>query len=108
MNKIHRNGLLALAIFAVGMVLGSRSDALLEAVGRLATTNETVVVPLPHRLEVFGEAVPLGESDLAESLSRELHANTYWHSNTLLMLQRRPRWEARVRAWLREEGVPED
>lgn len=107
-NKIHRNWLLALVIFAGGVLLGSRSDAVLEALGRVATTNETVVVPLPRKLDVFGEAIPLDQQDVAEALSRELHANTYWHSNTLLMLQRRPRWESRVRAWLREEGVPEE
>lgn len=98
----------ALALVSLGALIASRSDAVLEALGRVSTTNETVVVPLPHRLEVFGEALPLGDADIAECLSRELHANTYWHSNTLQMLQRRPRWEARVRAWLREEGVPED
>jgi hypothetical protein len=74
----------------------------------LAETNETLIVPLPHRLEVFGESIDLKDRDLAESLSRELHANTYWHSNTLLMLQRRGAWETPVRQWLREEGIPED
>jgi hypothetical protein len=80
----------------------------MEALGRVASTNETVVVPLPQKLEVFGESIPVNDPDISEALSRELHANTYWHSNTLLMLQRRPRWEARVRGWLREEGVPEE
>ncbi|MGA1380251.1 MAG: lytic transglycosylase domain-containing protein [Schleiferiaceae bacterium] len=98
----------ALALVSLGALVASRSDAVLDALGRVAATNETVPVPLPHHLEVFGEPVPLSESDIAECLSRELHANTYWHSNTLLMLQRRPRWEARVRTWLREEGVPGD
>ena len=107
-NKIHRNWLLALVIFTVGVLLGSRSDAVLDALGRVASTNETVVVPLPQKLEVFGESIPVNDPDIAEALSRELHANTYWHSNTLLMLQRRPRWEDRVRGWLREEGVPEE
>jgi hypothetical protein len=107
-NKIHRNWLLALVIFTGGVLLGSRSDALMEAIGRIATTNETVVVPLPQKLEVFGESIPVNDPDIAEALSRELHANTYWHSNTLLMLQRRQRWEARVRGWLRDEGVPEE
>ncbi len=107
-NKIHRNWLLALVIFAGGLILGSRSDAVLDALGRVASTNETVPVPLPQKLEVFGESIPVNDPDIAEALSRELHANTYWHSNTLLMLQRRPRWEARVGGWLREEGVPEE
>ena len=107
-SRVHRNGLLALVIFAGGVLLGSRSDAVLDALGRVASTNETVPVPLPQKLEVFGESIPVNDPDIAEALSRELHSNTYWHSNTLLMLQRRPRWEARVRAWLREEGVPED
>ena len=108
MNKIHRNWLLALVIFAGGLILGSRSDAVLDALGRVASTNETVPVPLPQKLEVFGESIPVNDPDIAEALSRELHANTYWHSNTLLLLQRRPRWEARVRGWLRDEGVPEE
>ncbi len=107
-NGIRRHWPLAVGFFAIGLILGSRSDAVLDALGRVASTNETVVVPLPQKLEVFGESIPLNDPDIAEALSRELHANTYWHSNTLLMLQRRPRWEARVRGWLLEEGVPEE
>ena len=107
-NGIRRHWPLAVGFFAIGLILGSRSDAVLDALGRVASTNETVVVPLPQKLEVFGESIPLNDPDIAEALSRELHANTYWHSNTLLMLQRRPRWEDRVRGWLREEGVPEE
>ena len=101
-----KNIAIGLLLLLLGLTLGSKSDEVLAALGRLAETNETLVVPLPHRLEVFRESIDLNDRDLAECLSRELHANTYWHSNTLLMLQRRGAWEAEVRQWLREEGVP--
>lgn len=103
-----KNLAIGLVLLLTGLALGSKSDEVLDALGRQAESNETLVVPLPHRIEVFGESVDLKDRDMAECLSRELHANTYWHSNTLLMLQRRGAWEAPVRQWLREEGVPED
>lgn len=100
--------LAGLGILALGVFIGSTTSGNEDAYLRLATTNSTVPVPLPKSLEVFGEAVPLHDPYVRESLSRELYSNTYWHSNTLLMLKRRTRWEATIRELLREEGVPED
>jgi hypothetical protein len=100
--------LAGLGILALGIFIGSTTSDNEDAYLRLAAANSTVPVPLPKSMEVFGEKIPLDDPFVKESLSRELYSNTYWHSNTLLMLKRRTRWEESIRSLLREEGVPED
>lgn len=97
-----------LGILALGIFIGGTTSRNEDAYFKLATSNSTVPVPLPKSMEVFGEQIPMDDPIVKESLTRELYSNTYWHSNTLLMLKRRTRWEASIRTLLREEGVPED
>lgn len=63
---------------------------------------------LPESLDFAGEAVPLSDPDVRERLDRELLVNTYWQSNTLLMIKRAHRWLPEFKSIFQEEGVPED
>ena len=45
---------------------------------------------------------------VSESLDRELLVNTYWHSNTLLMLKRAGRYFPMIEPILKKNGVPDD
>lgn len=65
-------------------------------------------LPVPENLDFAGEKVPLEMSDVQESLDRELLVNTYWHSNTFLMMKRANRWFPVIEPILKEEGVPDD
>lgn len=63
---------------------------------------------IPESLSFAGENVPLTDPDVRERLDRELLVNTYWQSNTLLMLKRANRWLPEFKQIFQEEGVPED
>lgn len=63
---------------------------------------------LPAALDFAGERVPLDNYDTRESLLRELLANTYLHSRTMLTLLATQRYFAVIEPILKENGVPED
>jgi len=65
-------------------------------------------IPVPEKADFAGEAVPLAQSDVRESLDRELLVNTYWHSNTFLMIKKSNRWFPMIEQILKEEGIPDD
>ncbi|MEN8851936.1 MAG: hypothetical protein ABF256_01590, partial [Candidatus Arcticimaribacter sp.] len=41
---------------------------------------------IPTEIEFAGETIQLKEADLIERMDKELLVNTYWQSNTILML----------------------
>lgn len=64
--------------------------------------------PLPKTMAFAGEAVPLNIPDVAERLDRELQANAYFHSNTLLALKRLQRYLPEMDRLLTANGLPAD
>ena len=70
--------------------------------------NPAYQIPLPEKLDFCGETVPLNYFDVRESLDRELQLNTYWHSQTLLLLKRSSRFFPIIESILKEKGVPDD
>lgn len=65
-------------------------------------------IPLPEKLYFAGEEVPLERPEVRERLYRELLVNTYWHSNTLLMMAQANRWLPAIEKILIAEDVPVD
>ena len=65
-------------------------------------------IPHPESLDFAGEKVPLEMVDVSEKLDRELLVNTYWQSNTMLMLKRTNRWFPMIEKILKEEEIPDD
>lgn len=63
---------------------------------------------LPPTAELAGESVPLNDPEVQERLDRELLVNTYWQSNTVLMIKRANRWIPTFQKIFKEAGVPED
>ncbi|MEX2597425.1 MAG: lytic transglycosylase domain-containing protein [Salibacteraceae bacterium] len=63
---------------------------------------------LPDQIDFAGEKVPLNLIDVKEKLDRELLVNTYWQSQTLLLIKRSNRWFPVIEKILKQEGVPED
>lgn len=63
---------------------------------------------IPNEVEFAGERVQLEEPDLLERMDKELLVNTYWQSNTVLMLKRANKFFPKIEKILREEGVPDD
>ena len=49
-------------------------------------------VPIPNDITFAGEKPPLNDLEVIERLDREMHVNTYWQSNSLLMFKRANRY----------------
>ncbi len=77
---------------------------------REAFTSDTrfYAVPLPDAIDFAGENVPLDLYYVREGLDRELLVNTYWHSNTILMLKRAGRYFPMIEPILKKNGIPDD
>ncbi|MHA6280767.1 lytic transglycosylase domain-containing protein [Salinimicrobium sp. CAU 1759] len=65
-------------------------------------------LPMPDDLEFAGESVPLEDPDVFERMDRELLVNTYWQSNTLLLLKRANKYFPVIEPILEKYGVPDD
>ncbi|MGB1449784.1 MAG: lytic transglycosylase domain-containing protein [Flavobacteriaceae bacterium] len=63
---------------------------------------------IPDEIEFAGEKMQLSENDLRERMDKELLVNTYWQSNTLLMIKRANKFFPQIEKILAEEGVPDD
>lgn len=63
---------------------------------------------IPDTVLFAGERVPLEIPDVRERLDRELHVNTFWHSNTIFLLKRGARWLPDIRKEFEKAGVPSD
>ncbi|HDP74650.1 MAG TPA: lytic transglycosylase domain-containing protein [Bacteroidales bacterium] len=65
-------------------------------------------IPIPAKLSFAGEEVPLRYFDVRESLDRELHVNTFWHSQTVLLLKRANRYFPIIEPILKKNNIPDD
>ena len=65
-------------------------------------------ITIPTAPEFCGEAVPLSDYTIRESLEKELLINTYWQSQTLLFFKRCNRWFPVIEPILKRNGIPED
>ena len=65
-------------------------------------------VNIPQKVSFAGEEITLDETDLIERMDKELLVNTYWHSNTLLMIKRAHKYFPTIEKILAEEGIPDD
>ncbi len=71
--------------------------------------NGNLVIPkLPSDLNFAGERVPSKDPEVLERLDRELLVNTFWHSNTILMLKRANKYFPVIEPILEKNGVPDD
>jgi len=65
-------------------------------------------VEIPESMTFAGEPVPLDLYYTREALDRELLVNTYWHSNTMLLLKRAARYFPLIEPVLKANNVPDD
>ncbi len=62
----------------------------------------------PRHIDFAGERVPLDEPEVYERLDRELHSNTYFHSNTILYFKKANRWFPVIEPILEKNDIPDD
>ena len=63
---------------------------------------------IPNVMTFAGERVPLQDTDVRERLDREIHVNTYWHSNMLLMIKKANRFFSEIEPLLKKYNLPDD
>lgn len=71
-------------------------------------TYKVFSVPLPDTMSFSGEKVPMNHFGIRENLEQEMLVNTYWQSQTLLMMKRAHRYFPLIEQILKRNGVPED
>ncbi|MBM3452844.1 MAG: lytic transglycosylase domain-containing protein [Bacteroidetes bacterium] len=64
--------------------------------------------PIPKSIVLFGEKVSLEDDDIIERLDREIMANTYFHSQTILNIKRAARYFPEIEQILKEQNLPND
>lgn len=65
-------------------------------------------VNIPDNLNFAGENVPIHDFEVRERIDREFLVNTYWQSQTLLLIKRANRWMPIIEPILKKNGVPSD
>jgi hypothetical protein len=64
--------------------------------------------PIPKSIILFGEKVSLEDEDIRERLDREIMANAYFHSQTILNMKRAARYFPVIEPILKEQNLPND
>lgn len=65
-------------------------------------------VVIPDTIDFAGERMPVENFDVKESLERELLINTYWHSQTLILLKKSTRYFGAIEPILKKYNLPND
>ena len=63
---------------------------------------------IPEALDFAGEDVPLQKIHVRESYDREILVNTYWQSQTILLIKRAHRYFPVIEPILKQHKVPDD
>ena len=91
-------------LFAIGLFLQCTTVN-----SSLSTETNTQIIPVrPQSISFAGEVVPLYKHYVLERLDRELLVNNFWHSNSILVLKRAPKYFPIIEHILQENGIPDD
>ncbi|NQV51954.1 MAG: lytic transglycosylase domain-containing protein [Flavobacteriales bacterium] len=102
---ISSTSLVAIQLFTASTFEGQENEKYHE---NFENSYNIFALNLPTTMDFAGEAVPLNLIDVREKMDRELLVNTYWQSQTLLLLKRSHRWFPLIEKILEEEGIPDD
>jgi membrane-bound lytic murein transglycosylase D len=107
---MKRNYLIAVASFLILTLIFSsaKKDENAEQEDVIATGSKVVAVPIPDQISFAGEQVALDKFEVKERLDRELLVNSYWQSNSLLMIKRSKRAFEIIEPILAKHDIPQD
>jgi hypothetical protein len=63
---------------------------------------------IPKSIVLFGEKISLEDEDIRERLDREIMANAYFHSQTILNMKRSARYFPVIETILKQQNIPSD
>ncbi|WP_029036504.1 lytic transglycosylase domain-containing protein [Salinimicrobium xinjiangense] len=105
-NILIGGSVLAVVGLGINAVQEAPSDEVQEK--KMINDYNIYALPMPENLEFAGEPVPVQIPDVHERMDRELLVNTYWQSNTLLLIKRANKYFPVMEPILAEYGVPDD
>ena len=101
----HTSSLLILIVFIFLSFTISKSRFLTNG---KESTYKIYPISIPKKVSFAGEEISLDEDDLIERMDREFLVNTYWQSNTILLIKRANKYFPEIEKILISEGVPSD
>ena len=109
MNKILKYTVIGAVPILIGMFfIGSTLNDRISRMKEFNDNYNIYALDLPEKASFAGEMVPLNSVDVKERFDRELLVNTYWQSQTLLLLKRKERWFPLIEPILKSNGIPDD
>jgi membrane-bound lytic murein transglycosylase D len=109
MKRLQRFFLWSLVLIPLALLLVYFSPLSDEAFRQKFLTGYQILPPpLPDSLDFAGEKVPLDQFDVRERIERELLVNTFWQSQTMLLLKRSSRWFPVLDSILAKNNIPTD
>ena len=117
MHLLSKIGLAAVAVVISGLFIQAiQSPEVASQTTEIATSAEqqssqtlrVEALDIPNVMTFAGERVPLQDTDVRERLDREIHVNTYWHSNMLLMIKKANRFFSEIEPLLKKYNLPDD
>jgi membrane-bound lytic murein transglycosylase D len=104
-------GFLAFCVITGGLFFSSRSEKLqVKTENTAANLHEFyfTATQLPDKLDFAGESVPLENFDVREALDRDLLICANFHSQTILLLKKLPRYFHIIEPLLKKNNIPDD
>jgi hypothetical protein len=74
----------------------------------IVQTSKQNLPPIPKSIILFGEKISLEDEDIRERLDREIMANAYFHSQTILNMKRSARYFPVIEPILKQQNIPND
>jgi membrane-bound lytic murein transglycosylase D len=117
MHLLSKIGLASIAVFICGLFIQAiQSPMSANNTPDISKTKEqqtpqmlrVEALDIPDVMTFAGERVPLQDTDVRERLDREIHVNTYWHSNMLLMIKKANRFFSEIEPLLKKYNLPDD
>ena len=117
MHLLSKIGLAAIAVVVCGLFIQAiQSPMSAGNTQDISATKEQLApqilrveaLDIPNVMTFAGERVPLQDTDVRERLDREIHVNTYWHSNMLLMIKKANRFFSEIEPLLKKYNLPDD
>ncbi len=111
MGKDNRKNLWYYAGLLVAMLAGALFSGSVVQTTSIDCSEEKVKSSspvIPDTIYFCGERIPLEFFDVKESLERELLVNSYFHSQTILLIKRANRYFPKIEEILKENSIPDD
>jgi membrane-bound lytic murein transglycosylase D len=100
--------ILVFAGFLLGFAIMEKSDADKDYRNLFYRSYRIITPEVPDKMDFAGEKVPLDMYYVKESFERELIANTYMQSSTVMMFKRAYRWFPLIEPILKKNNIPDD